>query len=197
MTSHVWDGYCILANRRAWSRLPDDLRAITEQEFDRSAADERADIQKLSVSLREDLTAKGLKFNDVDQSAFRQELGKTSFYQDWKGKYGDEAWVTSSNIPASWCSRRDSPRERPRRGDETVFAKRNWAAYIDSMLRPLVEIPAAILVLVEIGVLLAGVTARYVLHDHWSGRTSWPRSCSCGSPCWGRWWPSSAASTCA
>src|SRR3954465_3499381 len=33
------------------------------------------------------------------------------------------------------------------------------------MLRPLVEIPAAILVLVEIGVLLAGVTARYVLHE--------------------------------
>ncbi len=92
MTSHVWDGYWILANRRAWSRLPDDVRAIAEQELDRSATDERADIQKLSVSLREDLTAKGLKFNDVDQGAFRAELGKTSFYQDWKEKYGDEAW---------------------------------------------------------------------------------------------------------
>ena len=22
----------------------------------------------------------------------------------------------------------------------------------------------------------------------WCGRTSWPRSCSCGSPCWARWW---------
>ena len=64
----------------------------SEQEFDRSAADERADIEKLSVSLREELTAKGLQFNDVDREAFREALRKTTFYQDWKEKYGDEAW---------------------------------------------------------------------------------------------------------
>jgi tripartite ATP-independent transporter DctP family solute receptor len=92
MTGHVWDGYWILANRRAWARLPDDIRAIAEQEFDRSAVDERADIEKLSVSLRDDLTAKGLQFNDVDRESFREALRKTSFYQDWKEKYGDEAW---------------------------------------------------------------------------------------------------------
>lgn len=92
LTSHVWDGYWILANRRAWGRLPDDVRAIAEQEFDRSAADQRADIERLSVSLREELTGKGLQFNDVDQGPFREALRQTSFYQDWKGKYGDEAW---------------------------------------------------------------------------------------------------------
>ncbi|MEK0084031.1 TRAP transporter substrate-binding protein [Benzoatithermus flavus] len=92
MTSHVWDGYWILANRRAWGRLPDDVRAIAEREFDRSAADQRADIARLSVSLRQDLTAKGLQFNDVDREPFRAALRKTSFYQDWKSKYGDEAW---------------------------------------------------------------------------------------------------------
>ena len=92
MTGHVWDGYWILANRRAWSRLPDDVRTTAEQEFARSATDERADIAKLSVSLREGLTAKGLQFNDVDREIFREALRKTTFYQDWKEKYGDEAW---------------------------------------------------------------------------------------------------------
>src|SRR4051794_15897983 len=92
MTSHVWDGYWILANRRAWGRLPDDIRAVVEREFDRSAADERADIERLSGSLRQDLTEKGLQFNDVDKEPFREALGKTTFYRDWKAKYGDEAW---------------------------------------------------------------------------------------------------------
>jgi TRAP-type transport system periplasmic protein len=92
LTSHVWDGYWILANRRAWGRLPDDIRAIAEREFDRSAADQRADIARLSVSLRQDLIQKGLEFNDVDREAFRASLRKTTFYQDWKSKYGDEAW---------------------------------------------------------------------------------------------------------
>lgn len=92
LTSHVWDAYWILGNRKAWERLPADIRAIVEREFDRSALDERADIAKLSESLRNDLKAKGVTFIDVDQAAFRSALAKTSFYSDWKAKYGDEAW---------------------------------------------------------------------------------------------------------
>ncbi|HJV25182.1 MAG TPA: TRAP transporter substrate-binding protein [Aromatoleum sp.] len=92
LTSHVWDGYWILGNRRAWERLPADLRAIVEREFDRSAADQRADIARLSAALREDLKAKGIAFIDVDRQAFRAALAKTSFYGDWKAKYGDQAW---------------------------------------------------------------------------------------------------------
>jgi tripartite ATP-independent transporter DctP family solute receptor len=92
LTGHVWDGYWILANRRAWQALPEDLRAIVTAELDRSAADQRADIARLTLSLRQDLTAKGLQFNDVDTAAFRAALGKTSFYRDWKTKFGDEAW---------------------------------------------------------------------------------------------------------
>ena len=92
LTSHVWDGYWILGNRRAWERLPEDLRAIVTREFDKSALDQREDIAKLSTSLRKDLTAKGVQFNEVDTKAFRAAVGKTSFYKDWKGKYGDEAW---------------------------------------------------------------------------------------------------------
>ena len=92
MTGHVWDGYWLLGNRRAWQALPDDLRTIATQQFDKSALDERADIAKLSDSLRQDLTAKGLVFNDVDRSSFRDALRKTSFYKDWRTKFGEQAW---------------------------------------------------------------------------------------------------------
>ncbi|MDA9409789.1 MULTISPECIES: TRAP transporter substrate-binding protein [unclassified Bradyrhizobium] len=93
LTGHVWDGYWILGNKRALERLPKDLQEIVAREFDRSAADQRADIAKLSQSLRTDLSAKGLKFIDVDRAAFRQALSKTSFYADWKAKFGEEAWA--------------------------------------------------------------------------------------------------------
>jgi tripartite ATP-independent transporter DctP family solute receptor len=92
MTGHVWDGYWLLGNRRAWQALPEDLRAIVTREFDRSALDQRADVAKLSDSLRSDLSAKGLQFNDVDRNSFRDVLRKTSFYRDWRAKFGDQAW---------------------------------------------------------------------------------------------------------
>jgi len=92
LTGHVWDGYWILGNKRSFERLPKDVRDVVTREFDRSAADQRADVAKLSVSLREDLSAKGVQFFEVDREPFRQALGKTSFYKDWKAKYGDEAW---------------------------------------------------------------------------------------------------------
>jgi TRAP-type transport system periplasmic protein len=92
LTGHVWDGYWILGNKRAFESLPKDLQETVVREFDRSAVDQRADVAKLSVSLREDLSAKGIQFFDVDREPFRQALAKTTFYKDWKAKYGGEAW---------------------------------------------------------------------------------------------------------
>ena len=43
-------------------------------------------------NLRGDLTSKGMTFRDVDKAKFREALAKTTYYKDWKGKYGDEAW---------------------------------------------------------------------------------------------------------
>lgn len=68
------------------------MRAIVNREFDRAADVQRADIARLSQTLRGDLTAKGMVFNDVDVKPFQAALAKTSFYSDWKAKYGAEAW---------------------------------------------------------------------------------------------------------
>src|SRR4051794_31669761 len=43
-------------------------------------------------------------------------------------------------------------------------SRRHWAARINPALIPLVEIPAALLVVAEIVVLLAGIIGRYVFH---------------------------------
>jgi hypothetical protein len=49
-------------------------------------------------------------------------------------------------------------------GHAPTSQHRNWASTAEAALRPLVEIPTAALVVAEIAVLLAGVTARYVFH---------------------------------
>jgi tripartite ATP-independent transporter DctP family solute receptor len=92
MTGHVWDGYMMLANRRSWQALPKDAQAIVVRELDHSGEEERADVATLSQSLRNDLIAKKMVFIDVDRGLFRAALAKTTFYADWKAKYGDTAW---------------------------------------------------------------------------------------------------------
>ena len=92
LTGHVWDGYWILGNKRAFEQLPADMRAIVTKEFDASAMQQRDDIAKLSVSLRKELEGKGITFIEVDRQPFREALSKTTFYKDWKVKFGEEAW---------------------------------------------------------------------------------------------------------
>jgi hypothetical protein len=33
-----------------------------------------------------------MDLHEVDREAFRAGLAKTSYYRDWKAKYGEEAW---------------------------------------------------------------------------------------------------------
>jgi tripartite ATP-independent transporter DctP family solute receptor len=92
MTSHMWDGFWMLGNKRSFSALPADAQTIVARELNKSALDERADIAKLNGSVADDLKAKGLVFVEVDKPAFRNALKTAGFYADWKKKYGDEAW---------------------------------------------------------------------------------------------------------
>ena len=92
LTAHVWDGYWVLGNKRAFAKLPADLQAIITRELDKSAGDQRADIAKLSDTLKADLKAKGITFIDVQQDDFRKALAGTNFYAEWKQKYGPTAW---------------------------------------------------------------------------------------------------------
>ncbi len=101
LTSHVWDGYWILGNKKTFAALPKDVQEIITREFDKSSVDERADTEKLSMTLRADLTAKGMEFVEVDKAAFRDALKKTTFYKDWQTKFGPEAWKLLENASGS------------------------------------------------------------------------------------------------
>ena len=94
MTNHMWDGFWMLANPRAFTALPADVQAIARREFGRAADEERVDVAKLNASLQATLMGKGMVFNDVDPALFREALRKAGFYTEWKGKFGDEAWKT-------------------------------------------------------------------------------------------------------
>ncbi|MDF2687784.1 MAG: transporter substrate-binding protein, partial [Microvirga sp.] len=93
MTNHMWDGFWFLANRRAWERLPEDLRPIVAKHLNAAAVEERADVAKLNAGLKDELVSKGMQFNDPDPALFREALRKAGFYAEWKKKYGDEAWA--------------------------------------------------------------------------------------------------------
>jgi tripartite ATP-independent transporter DctP family solute receptor len=93
LTNHMWDGFWFLANRRAWERLPDDVRAIVAKNVNAAGMKERDDVEKLNATLRQDLTTKGLVFNRPDPAPFRDRLRTAGFYTEWKNKYGDEAWA--------------------------------------------------------------------------------------------------------
>ena len=60
LTAHVWDGYWVLGNKRAFAKLPTDIQAVITRELDKSAVDQRADIAKLSDTLQADLKDKGI-----------------------------------------------------------------------------------------------------------------------------------------
>jgi tripartite ATP-independent transporter DctP family solute receptor len=93
MTSHMWDGFWMLANRNSFNGLPKDLQDIVAKNLNQSALEERVDIAKLNDSVAADLKAKGLIFVEVDKPEFRAALKQAGFYADWKKKYGDEAWA--------------------------------------------------------------------------------------------------------
>ena len=92
LTSHVWDGYWVLGNKRSFQRLPVDVQHIIQHELDKSASDQRADVARLNSTLTTDLKAKGINVMNVRPEDFRNKLRATAFYAEWKSKYGTAAW---------------------------------------------------------------------------------------------------------
>lgn len=93
MTNHMWDGYWFLANRGAWEALPEDVRTIVAKNINAAAVKAREDTEKLNATVKDDLAAKGLAFNQPDVAPFRDKLRSAGFYSEWKSKYGEEAWA--------------------------------------------------------------------------------------------------------
>jgi tripartite ATP-independent transporter DctP family solute receptor len=93
LTNHMWDGWWFLANRRAWEKLPANIKDVVAKNINEASLAERADVAKLNASLQEELTAKGMVFNKPEPAPFRETLRKAGFYDEWRRKFGDEAWA--------------------------------------------------------------------------------------------------------
>jgi len=91
MTNHMWSGYNLMANFATWRALPDDIKAVIERNAAKYVRQQREDQGKLNASLRADLAARGLQFNEVDQAAFRARL--PAVYATWKEKLGSKCWA--------------------------------------------------------------------------------------------------------
>jgi TRAP-type C4-dicarboxylate transport system substrate-binding protein len=93
MTGHMWDGQWVLANGKMWASLPPDLQAIVARNISEAVVKQRDDMAKLNETLEADLKSKGLIFNSPDKNLFRAALTKAGFYEEWKTKFGPEAWA--------------------------------------------------------------------------------------------------------
>jgi tripartite ATP-independent transporter DctP family solute receptor len=93
MTNHMWDGFWLLGNKESFAKLPKDVQDVITRAANDSAIKQRAATAALDGTVRNNLQAAGLKFNDVDAEPFRAQLIKAGFYDDWKKKFGAEEWA--------------------------------------------------------------------------------------------------------
>ena len=93
LTNHAWDGFWLIANGRTWKDVPADIQQVMQKHFNAAARQQRDDIVRLNVDLQKTLEAKGLVFNKVDSSAFRQVLVKGGFYTQARERFGGDAWA--------------------------------------------------------------------------------------------------------
>jgi tripartite ATP-independent transporter DctP family solute receptor len=90
LSGHQWGGYWLIMNGDTWKSLPPDLQAIFSKNAALAAEVQRKSVDKLNDSLLTKLRTQGMVSNEVDRAALRARLG--SFYQTWKGEFGDKAW---------------------------------------------------------------------------------------------------------
>jgi len=90
MTNHMWSGFNLMAHLATWQRLPDDIKSVIERNVTAHVRQQRADQAALNAALRQDLAQRGLRFNEVDQAAFRARLGE--IYSTWREKLGTRCW---------------------------------------------------------------------------------------------------------
>ncbi len=93
LTGHMWDGQWVLANGKMWAGMPKELQAIMAKNISEAVLRQREDMAKLNDTVEGELKAKGLIFNSPDKVPFRAALTKAGFYDEWKGKFGPEAWA--------------------------------------------------------------------------------------------------------
>ena len=93
MSEHIWSGYWTLFNQDVWNKFPKDVQGIISREMSAATLAARNDNVALNRSVRDKLTRRGMKFNDVDKNSFKQKLVDAKYYDRWKAEFGPKAWA--------------------------------------------------------------------------------------------------------
>ncbi len=93
MSDHIWSGYWTLFNQDVWNKFGKGIQDIIAREMAASTLAARNDNVNLNRSVRDKLTRRGMKFNDVDKNSFRQKLVEAKYYERWRDKFGPKAWA--------------------------------------------------------------------------------------------------------
>ena len=94
ITNHVWDGYWICANPASWNRLPNDIKAIVAKAFNETcAAGTRRPRTSSTARCRPNSRRRASLSPSPTSASFRDKLRAAGFYEEWRGKVGNEAWT--------------------------------------------------------------------------------------------------------
>ncbi len=93
LTNHMWDGYWMLASRRSFDRLPADLRDLVTQEFNAAALWQRAEIERQTATMQDQLAKQGMTIHKPDTAAFQDALRRAGYYAEQRAKFGEDAWA--------------------------------------------------------------------------------------------------------
>lgn len=93
LTSHMWEYFALVGNKKNWNALPEDLRALATKIIDANVSKQRNVHDVLNASLETKLKGQGMQFNRVDTKPFREALQKAGYFAEWQKKFGPETWT--------------------------------------------------------------------------------------------------------
>jgi TRAP-type transport system periplasmic protein len=93
ITNHVWACIHYSFGNPYWDKLPNDLKDLSTKHFTAAAMTERDDWQTMTKQEQQNLTSKGMVFNNPDVKPFQETLKKAGFYGEMRKKSGDKAWA--------------------------------------------------------------------------------------------------------
>ena len=92
LSEHIWSGYWSLVNQDVWTKMGPGIQAIVQKEMATATLAARNDSVLLNSAGRDQLTRRGMVFNDVDKASFKQKLVDAKYYDRWKTEFGPLAW---------------------------------------------------------------------------------------------------------
>jgi TRAP-type transport system periplasmic protein len=93
MSDHIWSGYWTLFNADVWNKLGKEIQGVVSREMAAATVAARNDNVLLNRSVRDQLTRRGMAFNDVDKESFKKKLIESKYYERWKAEFGPVAWA--------------------------------------------------------------------------------------------------------